>query len=226
MEITAFSFTLSPFRHCCDFGTKNKINLNKTGVNGSIEVTYQHAQFETSRFKHTLPVRRTILTVLLSSKHSNYLYWNRILYGEGGSVVRESEFKSERPWVQSPGGAEWGTVFMCLWVNYCADLFVPDPPSCVWHALKFVRALKNICRKRVGLTAIYGNMKTLHTGEKKSWVALYYGCLLSLGKAAQISCALHWDKKVIKSNLIYKYNKYKSNKTGSVQNLDWLSTLC
>ena len=144
VEITAFSFTLSPFRHCCDFGTKNKINFNKTGVNGSIEVTYQHAQFETSRFKHTLPVRRTILTVLLSSKHSNYLYWNRILYGEGGSVVRESEFKSERPWVQSPGGAEWGTVFLCLWVNSCADLFVPDPPSCVWHALKFVRALKNI----------------------------------------------------------------------------------
>ena len=49
--------------------------------------------------------------------------------------------------------------------------------------------------------------KTPHTGknnkENNNWVAPYYGCSLSPGKAAQMSHALHWDKKVISSNLIY-----------------------
>ena len=38
--------------------------------------------------------------------------------------------------------------------------------------------------------------------RKKNWIAPYYGCSLPLGKAAQISRALHWDKKVIESNKI------------------------
>ena len=49
----------------------------------------------------------------------------------------------------------------------------------------------------------YGNMKTPHTGNNnKNWVAPYYDCLLSAGKAARIFRALHWDKKMISSNLI------------------------
>ena len=40
------------------------------------------------------------------------------------------------------------------------------------------------------------------TQKQKSWVASYYGCSLSLGEAARISHALHWDKKVILSNLM------------------------
>ena len=39
-------------------------------------------------------------------------------------------------------------------------------------------------------------------GRKKSWVEPYCGCSLSPGKAARIVCALHWDKKVISTNLI------------------------
>ena len=56
----------------------------------------------------------------------------------------------------------------------------------------------SICWKRVGLTA-GGIMETQKhcTQEQKCWVAPDYGCSLSPCKAAQISCALHWGKKVI-----------------------------
>ena len=62
----------------------------------------------------------------------------------------------------------------------------------------------SICRERVGLTA--GRMETRKRGiqgGKQSWVAPYHGCSLSQEKAARISRALHWDKKVIISNLTY-----------------------
>ena len=39
--------------------------------------------------------------------------------------------------------------------------------------------------------------------KNRNWVAPYYDCSLSLGKAAWIPCALHWDKTIIESNLIY-----------------------
>ena len=45
----------------------------------------------------------------------------------------------------------------------------------------------------------YGNTKTLHTGKKQKH------CSLSPGKAARISRALHWDKKIILSYLILSY---------------------
>ena len=32
--------------------------------------------------------------------------------------------------------------FLSLQVNSCADLFVPDPLSCVWHTPKFMRRFK------------------------------------------------------------------------------------
>ena len=55
----------------------------------------------------------------------------------------------------------------------------------------------SICRKRVGLTA-GGTQTWIHcTQEQEIWVALYYICSLSSGKAAWISGALHWDNKVI-----------------------------
>ena len=52
-----------------------------------------------------------------------------------------SEFKSEDPGFD-PLAGHGEEVFLCLSVNSCANLFVPDPPSCVQHALKFVRKLK------------------------------------------------------------------------------------
>ena len=52
--------------------------------------------------------------------------------------------------------------FLSLRVNSCADLFVPDPLSCVCTARTqshaHVRDPIPICRKRVGLTA--GSMET------------------------------------------------------------------
>ena len=55
----------------------------------------------------------------------------------------------------------------------------------------------SICCKRVGLTA--GGMETrkhCRNGEKKELgIAPFYGCLLSPGKAAQISRG-HWERKV------------------------------
>ena len=53
-------------------------------------------------------------------------------------------------------------------------------------------ALKAICLELGGLLK---HENTAHRG--KNWVAPYYGCSLSPGKAAQISHALHWDKKMI-----------------------------
>ena len=82
----------------------------------------------------------------------------------------------------------------------CLCLFVPW----VWHAPKFVRMLK-IPYPSVIKEFDYGNTKILHTGKKKSWIAPHYVCLLSPGKAARIFRALHWDKKVIKTNLIYSW---------------------
>ena len=36
-----------------------------------------------------------------------------------------------------------------------------------------------------------------HRKKQKKWVAPYYGCSIFPEKAAQISHALHWDKKII-----------------------------
>ena len=62
------------------------------------------------------------------------------------------------------------TVLLSLRVNSCADLFVPDPPSCERHAPTFVHRLKipyPSVVKRVGShSRWYGNTKTLHTGKK------------------------------------------------------------
>ena len=55
---------------------------------------------------------------------------------------------------------------------------MPDPPSCVWHAPKFVRTLSipyndiSICRKRVGLTA--GGMETQKQKQKNGGSAVLW----------------------------------------------------
>ena len=63
-------------------------------------------------FVHHLP--RTVLTVV-------YLFVN----GGCGSVIRASEFWSEDPGFDSLVGLGEGQFFLSLWVNSCADLFVP-----------------------------------------------------------------------------------------------------
>ena len=89
------------------------------------------------------------LTWKLSSKHAplsqsaNSGAIFRLLHGGcTSSVVRESEFKSEDPGFNPLAGQGEGQVFLSLRVDSCADLFVPDLPSCVWHAPKFMRTLK------------------------------------------------------------------------------------
>ena len=57
------------------------------------------------------------------------------------SVVRTLEFKSEDPEFDPVAGQGVGQ-FLSLQVNSCADFFVSDPPSCLWHAPKFVCTLK------------------------------------------------------------------------------------
>ena len=68
----------------------------------------------------------------------------------------------------------WGsTVFLSLWVNYCADSFVPDPPLCVQHAPKCVRMLlkdpihtyvmKEYSRPQL---MIWKHENTAHSGKK------------------------------------------------------------
>ena len=52
----------------------------------------------------------------------------------------------------------------------------------------------HIYRKGVGLTAV--GLENAHRRKKNLVAPPYYGCSLSPGKAARISCALHWDKKV------------------------------
>ena len=96
----------------------------------------------------------------------------------------DSDFKSEDPRFKSL--ARQGE----------KQFFCPSKSTLV-HTCLFLTPF--VCRKRVGLTV--GGMKTLHTERKTSWEAPYYGCSLSLGKAAQISHALHWDKKIIESNV-------------------------
>ena len=111
------------------------------------------------------------------------------------SVVRVSEFKSQDPGFDPSVGLGEGHFFLSLRVNSCADLFTvpPELPSCVQHTPTFVRMLKipypSVIKKRPH-SRWYGNTKTLHTGgkSKQSWATPYYGCLLSLGKAARILC--------------------------------------
>ena len=85
-------------------------------------------------------------------------------------MVRELEFKSVDPGFDPPvrqGGIQF---VLSLQVNACADWFVPDPPSWVRHAPKFVRTLKisSFCCKRVGLTAdSITPPKTVHTGGER-----------------------------------------------------------
>ena len=46
-------------------------------------------------------------------------------------------------------------------------------------------------------SALRKHENTAHREKTTTWVAPYYGCSLSLGRAARISCALYWDKKII-----------------------------
>ena len=113
-------------------------------------------------------------------------------------MVSESEFKSEDPGFGPLVGQGEKGVFFNYSESTLVHLFVPDHPTCVRHAPKFVRTLKipnpSDRRKRAGPTTLsrwYGNTKTMHTGKKrKSWVAPYYGCSLSPGKAARITRAI------------------------------------
>ena len=61
-------------------------------------------------------------------------------------------------WVQSTGGAGWEEVFLSLWVNSCADLFLHDP----WYGTHpdhiCAHVNDSICYRRTSITA--GGMVT------------------------------------------------------------------
>ena len=57
-------------------------------------------------------------------------------------VRRESEFKSKDLGFDPLAGQGEEQVFFCPSESTCADVFVPDPASCVQHAPKFVCPLK------------------------------------------------------------------------------------
>ena len=80
--------------------------------------------------------------------------------GGHSSMVRASEFKSEDSGFDPLAGQGES-----LWGISCADLFVPDPPSCA-----HVKDPIFNCRKWVGLTTNgrYSNTKTVHTGKKEN----------------------------------------------------------
>ena len=106
------------------------------------------------------------------------IWWN----DEGrGSVVRESEFKSEDPGFNPlVGQGEVQFFWPCESTVVQISLCLHDPPSCVRHAPKFVRTLKipyPPVVKNVGLTT--GGM--VGGGGGGRWIAPYYGCLLSQG---------------------------------------------
>ena len=121
-------------------------------------------------------------------------------------VRLQLKFKSEDPGFDLLVGQGEGQFFCPSELNSCADLFALDSPACVWYAPKCVRVKEpiSICRKRVGLTSgAMETRKTQHTlkgGRKKklgsATLIYYYGYSLSPGKDAQISCVLHWDKKL------------------------------
>ena len=100
-----------------------------------------------------------------------------------------------RPRVWSPGGAGWETVLLSLRVNSCADVFVPEPPSCLRHRTHICAHVKDpvsICRKRAGLTAgsIVANNTAYTRLVYKGWVAW----LLQLVFLGESDLNFPWEK--------------------------------
>ena len=122
----------------------------------------------------------------------------------------------KKTWVSSPGGAGWSfsiplSQLLCRLV--CAQL----PFVCMTRIQICVHVKDpiSICHKRVGLIASGVEIQkhcTQGKRKKRSWVAPYYSCLLSLWKAAHIVHALHWDKRVMSSHLTQtsKWRHYNS----------------
>ena len=110
--------------------------------------------------------------------------------GERSSVVRESEFKSEDPGFD-PLERQGEKPFFCpselTLVQTCLCLYRP-PFVCVTctQICAHVKDPISICHKRGLTVGVFKHENIAHRKEKKSWVALYYGCSLSPGKAAQI----------------------------------------
>ena len=134
--------------------------------------------------------------------------------GGCSSVGRATEFKSEDPgfdplvWQDGqffyPSKSTVGQTCLCL-----TPLHVYNTHPICPHVKDFI----SICRKtkRVGFTAGGIETQKLHIGGGgRNWVAPYYGFLFSPGKAAWIFCALHLDKKVVKSNVGWKQSLDKN----------------
>ena len=83
---------------------------------------------------------------------------------------------------------------------------MPGAPVCVRHTPQFCAHVKDpisICRKRIGLTAGGIDTKQLHTGDKKeAWQRRTMAARFPREKQPVFPVHLHWEKKVISSNLI------------------------
>ena len=77
----------------------------------------------------------------------------------------------------------------------------PHPRVYIYACIRTLRTLK-ILQSMSEFGRLRKHENTAHRKKQKNWVAPYYGCSLSQGKAARISHALHWDQKIIKSNKI------------------------
>ena len=95
----------------------------------------------------------------------------------------------------------WGRVRNIFFVPpsqlLCKLLCAWPPFVCAARTLICVHVKEpiSICGKRASQLVIWKHKNTAHRKKQKSWVAPYCGCSLSPGKAAQMSHALHWDKK-------------------------------
>ena len=95
----------------------------------------------------------------------------RLLYrGQGTKLSGYSvRIQIRRPWVRSLDGVGWGTVFLCLRVNSCADLFFawpPPPPLRVYgtrpNVCAHVKDPTSVRRKRVIIIVIIIIIKCIY----------------------------------------------------------------
>ena len=112
-----------------------------------------------------------------------------------GDVAQWSEHRNSNP----------KTLGSIPQVNSCADLLVPEHHSCVyrthqnvWHVKDYYIPYRSVVKEQAdGMEP----QKHCTKGEKKQGSTVLW--LLAFPRESSPNCpALHWDKEVIKSNLI------------------------
>ena len=90
---------------------------------------------------------------------------------ESGSVVSASEFKSEEPWVRSPGVTGWGTAEFSVPPSQLLGRIVCDWPPivCAARTLSCARTLKipypTVVKEWASLPVVWKHENTAHRGR-------------------------------------------------------------